>query len=570
LLISLLLTLVPSLLPAQKSAPAVSFSALVTSGTAPLEVQFYDESMGSITSWTWDFGDGGVSSERNPRHLYTAPGTYSVDLRVRGPLGSAGKTRADLVVVGPRVRPKQLPRSNVLLVVLDDIGVDRIGAYGEAPPGATAPCTPNLDQLAAQGVLFRRCYANPLCSPTRAQILTGRHGFRTGIGNLVDAGGLRTGLSASYERTLPEVLGRYDTALVGKWHLGHPGNDGLLHPLTSGFRWYAGSMYNLAVPPVDFGSGPVDCTPFGSLGYYNWVKTTTVAPGVLAQSCTSDYATTDTIDDAIQRAFVMRQRPWFLQVNLNAAHLPPELPPLALCPTPGTCATQYCQLPTPTTAEALDAMVEAADRELGRLFASIQAIDPDTYILVISDNGSEPAAARGASGSCFGPDRSKGTLFEGGIRVPLIVTGPGIAPAEVTNLVQATDLFATIAALTYSAATAEDSISFEPYLRGQLAPRRAFAYSELFTPNFTSPDKTASPFQPNSHLRAVTDGRFKLLRYTDLGGLEEEFLVDLQSDPCEQVDLSPGFGPVDPQTLTPEQEARYLALQAELQRLGVY
>jgi arylsulfatase A-like enzyme len=546
----------------------VSFSAVGTKGAAPLRVQFQDESRGQITSWSWDFGDGATSSERNPAHVYMAPGSYTVALRASSRTGSGTHTRAQVVAVSRPTLSGTLPRPNVVLIVLDDIGVDRVGAYGEAPAGAVEPCTPNLDALAANGLLFRNCYADPLCSPTRAQILTGRHGFRTGVGQLVDASGSRSGLSATFERTLPEILGTYDSSLVGKWHLGNASLDGLDHPLRSGFRYYSGSMYNLGVGPVDYGNGALDCTPFGPLGYYNWVKTENVGPGQLGQSCSSTYATTDTVDDAVASLFAM-QEPWFLQVNVNAAHLPPELPPPALCPNPGTCATQYCQIGTPSVAEALDAMVEALDRELGRLLASVQSVDPDAYILVISDNGSDPNAARGAQGSCFGPDRSKGTLFQGGIRVPLIVAGPSVVPGECTNLVQATDLFATIADLTHSAATAEDSVSFEPYLRGRLTPRRAYAYSELFTPNFVSPDKTSALFQPRAHLRAVIDGHYKLIRYSDQNGLVEDYYVDLLADPCELVDLAPGFGPGNPGNMTAERQTHYLGLRGELQRLGV-
>lgn len=569
MLFSLLSTLVLSFASAQSAAPLVSFTAIGTKGVAPLRVQFQDQSRGQITSWSWDFGDGATSSERNPTHFYRAPGIYDVRLRASGPAGSGTSARTQMVTVSRPTLGGLLPRPNVVLVVLDDIGVDRVGAYGEAPAGAVAPCTPNLDALAAGGLLFRNCYANPLCSPTRAQILTGRHGFRTGIGQLVDAGGSRTGLSAGFEASLPEMLSGYDTTLVGKWHLGHARRDGLNHPLRSGFRSFAGSMYNLNVGPVDFGSGPVDCSAFGQVGYYNWVKTQNVAPAQLGQSCSTTYATTDTVDDAVASLFTM-QEPWFLQVNVNAAHMPPELPPAALCPTPGTCATQYCQIATPDVAQAMDAIAEALDQELGRLFASVHAADPDAFILVISDNGSESAAARGPSGSCFGPDRSKGTLFQGGIRVPLIVSGPGVVPGECTNLVQATDLFATIADLTHSAAQAEDSISFEPYLRGRMTPRRNFAYSELFTPNFVSPDKTAVVFAPKAHLRAVTNGQYKLIRYSDENGLVEDYFVNLQADPCELVDLSPGFGPADTGTMTPEQQGQYVALGGELVRLGVF
>src|SRR5262245_49657108 len=83
---------------------------------------------------------------------------------------------------------------NIVLIVLDDVGLDELGAFCSVAPELQPPCTPNVDALAARGVLFRQAYASPLCSPTRAQTLTGRYGFRTGIGGLVEFEGGEPGL----------------------------------------------------------------------------------------------------------------------------------------------------------------------------------------------------------------------------------------------------------------------------------------------------------------------------------------------------------------------------------------
>lgn len=131
-------------------------------------------------------------------------------------------------------------QGNVLLVIADDVGVDRVAAYGEHPsPGRT----PQIDRLAERGVLFRNAWSNPYCSPTRATVLTGRHGFRTGVGFFV---GMTTphGLSLA-ETTLPEVLAPSHTSLaLGKWHLSSflQGAD---YPLAAGFAHHAGSLFNL-------------------------------------------------------------------------------------------------------------------------------------------------------------------------------------------------------------------------------------------------------------------------------------------------------------------------------------
>jgi arylsulfatase A-like enzyme len=481
-------------------------------------------------------------------------------------LGALGNVEACAAGVGSSERP------NLVLIVLDDVGLENLAPYCSVAPELQPACTPNLDALAASGVLFCQAYGNPLCSPTRAQILTGRHGFRTGIGGLVDFGGSRSGLSAELERTLPEVLAGYDSSLVGKWHLAHPGTDGLQHPLASGFRFYAGSLFNLSVAPVDFGAGPMPCweSLAGSAGYTRWVKTRDAGRGVLEQTCASTYATTDTADDAIARARAM-QAPWFLEVAFNAAHMPFQRPPRELCPPSDACAFQYGRVESETPADVTRAMIEALDHELGRLLAELRRIDPDVWIVVIGDNGTEIDAAVGPEGGCLGPDRVKGTLYQGGIRVPLIVSGPGVVPGVCDELVQATDLFATLCELAGVAATAADSRSLVPLLRGGRAPVRRAVYAEVFAPNFVSPDSGQTPpFTPRTHTRAVFDGRFKLLRYTDEDGRVEERLFDLAEDPCEQRDLSPKFGPADPARLTPLQAAHLRALQEELAALGVF
>jgi arylsulfatase A-like enzyme len=117
-------------------------------------------------------------------------------------------------LVTPEGRPP-----NVLIVLLDDVGTDKIGAYAEHPRPAH---TPNLDALAAEGVLFRNAWATPQCSPSRAALLTGRYGRRSGVGRTVQA------YESSYELppdelTLPEMLrgapDAWDSSEVGKWHL---------------------------------------------------------------------------------------------------------------------------------------------------------------------------------------------------------------------------------------------------------------------------------------------------------------------------------------------------------------
>ncbi|HTE05817.1 MAG TPA: sulfatase-like hydrolase/transferase, partial [Planctomycetota bacterium] len=117
---------------------------------------------------------------------------------------------------------------NVLLLVADDLGVDRVGAYAAVPdPGHT----PRIDALAAQGVLFRNAYANPVCSPTRITLLTGKYGFRTGMGLAMNYA-LDTFEVSPSEVCLPEALApSYRSFVFGKWHMSTKKVSGLLHPL---------------------------------------------------------------------------------------------------------------------------------------------------------------------------------------------------------------------------------------------------------------------------------------------------------------------------------------------------
>jgi len=445
-------------------------------------------------------------------------------------------------------------------VVLDDLGVDKVGAYHELPPDADVPCTPHLDALAAEGMLFRRAWANPMCSPTRAQILTGRHAFRTGVGMVFDHAIPEPGLSPA-ERTLPRILEGYQSALVGKWHLSGPVPGALSHPLDCGFSSWAGTLFNIATPAVALGAEtPPDCGARGPLGYSNWVK---VAPdpetGELRQGCTSTYATTDTVDDAIARAATLRA-PWFLEVSFNAAHQPASVPPEALWP-PEDCRSKSEE----PRFLVNHTMIAALDAELGRMLASIRALDPGVIVIVLADNGTSVPAAQGARGSCFAPERSKGTLYESGVRVPLIVAGPGIAHGESQALVAATDVYATLAELAGVVSTAEDSVSFVPALRGAAWGGRDTVYAEVFKPNFPRLDGPDAPeFRPDWHERALRDARYKLVLSTRKGETRES-LYDLERDPCETRDLL-----ADPETpLEPEAAEHRAALGAALDALGV-
>ncbi|MEM7310855.1 MAG: sulfatase-like hydrolase/transferase [Planctomycetota bacterium] len=424
-------------------------------------------------------------------------------------------------------------QDNVLIVVVDDVGIDQIPAYGL---GADLPPTPTLDSFAAEGVLFRNAYSNPVCSPTRAQVLTGRHAFRTGIGHIVGPGMTTPEFFqlAPEETILPEMLdlgtgGLYDHAAIGKWHL-YDGAVGFeTAPNDAGFNHFAGTPSNLG---------------FDFLAYYNWLK---VVDGSFF--VTTTYATTDQIDEAL--AFMSTApEPWLCYLAFSAAHVPFHEPPAQLH-TQDLSAADPITNPRPY----YKATVEAIDTELGRMKAGMGALFDRTNMFFLADNGTPFEVVIPP----FDPQHAKVTLYEGGCHVPFLVTGPAVAQpgTESDALVSMVDLFATIAELaavdldTVMPPGFElDSVSLLPYLADSSTPSlRRTVFSQLFGP------LGSAPYNLEGYM--LRDDRYKLIRVFTPGlpGYPVEF-YDLWNDPHEQNDLL-GVG------LTPDQLDRLRDLELE-------
>ncbi len=409
--------------------------------------------------------------------------------------------------------PARKVKPNVVIVIADDMGVDLIGTYAE---GVNPPCTPTFDALAAEGLLFRNAWANPACSPTRAALFTGRYGFRTGIGDV--AGGQTPGLDLA-EIALPEAMPGYASSFLGKWHLA--GSQGNNHPNDTGFGHFAGVIGG------------------GVQNYYNWSKVTNGQT-----SNVGTYITTEITDDAIAEVLSLPE-PFLCVVSYNAPHSPWQEPPMALCPG-STCAQSFCMnLPqNPSNTELAKAMVEAMDAEFGRLLQAIDARDPGTIVMFMGDNGSPGQVSE----TPFESGHAKGSVYEGGLNVPLIIRGAGVQAGESQAIVSTVDLYATAVDLAGFRSTAEDSVSLVPLFRNPRGSVRDLAYGERFNGN--SPPYTG-------HRRALRGERYKLIR---TGQNNEEF-YDLQNDPFELNDLLPG--------LNAAQQAAYDAMDAEFAALGV-
>jgi len=359
------------------------------------------------------------------------------------------------------------PLRNVLILVADDLGVDMLSCYGV---GSAPPPTPHLERMASEGVLFRNAWALPTCSPTRATIQTGRFPFRNSIGCVISTYSGGPGLPLD-ELTLPEMLdqgtgGRYAHAAIGKWHLGTSQVGDQLAPNLAGYGYFAGSLQ-------------------GQLAAYDsWTR---VVNGVGAHE--SRYATSVAVDDAL--AWIGAQtRPWLCYVAFQAPHAPFHRPPPALHTRslPFLDPAPWCGASGGDPRPFYDAMVEALDTEIGRLLAGLSPLErARTTVIFLGDNGSDSCLIRPPLPS----SHCKSTLYEGGLRVPLIVSGAGVTrPGVSTALVESSDLFATVAEIAGVDLAARfpgrrfDSVSLlpsvaDPARRGE----RLWLYAENYTPN---------------------------------------------------------------------------------------
>ena len=417
------------------------------------------------------------------------------------------------------------PGGNVLLIVADDLGIDNLSLFGLAP---NPPPTPTIDSLAAEGVLFTNAYAYSVCSPTRGALMTGRYGRRTGAANVIPWTSSWFELSLD-EVILPEMLAlspwhAYANAALGKWHLGSfDAPSASDHPVLSGFDTHAGSPGNLDVNTIP-----------GTTDYYHWQK---LVDGEVTTSDT--YATTDTTDDAIAQIAQLPE-PWFTYVAYNAPHSPWHVPPADL--------HGYINLDETSPNDLkYDAAVEALDTEMGRLLASLSADVRDrTTVIFMADNGT-PRAVIAAP---FDFSRGKSTPYEGGIHVPLIVSGPLVNQPGTTSdaLVHAIDIYPTVAhiagvrlqdvtrpdLLGDESPVAIDGQSLARWLVDPTEPSvRETLYTEQLAPN-------GGPEYSIEDIGIARNGRWKLISYPDYN----EFF-DLDSAVYDEgIDLLPGpLGP---------------------------
>jgi len=404
---------------------------------------------------------------------------------------------------GPALAQEKPAKPHILHIVADDLGWKDVGFNG-----CTDIKTPNLDQLAAGGAKFSQFYVQSMCTQTRAALMTGRYPFRYGLQTAVIPSVSAYGLDTE-EKLMPEVLkaAGYQTALIGKWHLGHA--DKIWWPRQRGFDYHYGAMI-----------GELDYFTHEEHGVLDWYRENEPVKE-------EGYTTQLLGNDAVKRIETHdAATPLYVYLAFNAPHTPYQAPQEYL--------DRYASIEDPTR-RIYAAMVSCLDDEIGRVVAALdkKGMRENTLIFFHSDNGgTKNAMFAGVMADVSkikipcdnGPYRDgKASLFEGGTRVCAFANWPGkIKAGEVDGLIHGVDLFATFASL--AGASTEgckplDGVDVWPTVSsGADSPREEIVYN-------------VEPFRG-----AVRQGDWKLIWRTMLPSSVD--LYHLPEDPSEQKNLA--------------------------------
>lgn len=421
-------------------------------------------------------------------------------------------------------------KPNVVFILVDDMGWKDLGCYG-----STFHETPHIDALAAGGVRFTDAYAaSPVCSPTRASILSGKHPARVHITDWIPGNDPKNrpllGPQDQHELPLDELtLGEafkaagYATGYIGKWHLGDKGH----YPEDQGFDVNIAGHH--AGHPASY------FYPYkNSYGYYD-------VPG-LEDGHEGEYLTERLTDEAVGFIEKKKERPFFLYLSYYSVHTPIQpktslkekyaakkagLGPSAL---PEYRQEHDAQTRLRQDHSGYAAMVESVDTGVGRVRAALksQGLDENTVIVFMSDNGGLSTVPHPGPASVFPLRAGKGWVYEGGIRVPMIMAWPGqIHGGQSTDTpVMSTDFYPTLLSLAGLKSRPEqhrDGVDLGPLLRGGAIDRDFLVWHY--------PHYHGSRHRPAS---AIRQGNWKLVYSYEEGQTE---LYNLADDIEEQHDL---------------------------------
>lgn len=319
-------------------------------------------------------------------------------------------------------QPTPSTTPNVILIMADDLGYGDLGCYG-----STTIATPHLDSLAARGIRLTDFHSNaPVCTPTRAALLTGKYQQRSGLEGVIYVKGetRQVGLDTTVLTLAKRMRHKgYATGIMGKWHLGYKPE---YNPVHHGFDTFYG-----------YTSGNIDYhSHYDNASIYDWWHNLDT---IREEGYVTDLITRHAVDFIEQH----RREPFFLYVAHEAPHVPfqgRDDPAFRSADT-----TDYFG-PVADKSRAYREMIEVMDEGVGAIMQALRTngLEENTIVIFVSDNGA--VAKYGDNGGLNG---QKGTLLEGGHRVPAIVYWKGkITPRTSSATVMSMDIFPTVVALT--------------------------------------------------------------------------------------------------------------------------
>ncbi len=392
-------------------------------------------------------------------------------------------------------------KPHILYIVADDLGWKDVGFHG------SDILTPSIDGLAETGVRFEQFYAQPMCTPTRACLMTGRYPFRYGLQTAVIPSGHTYGLPTD-EWLLPQALKEagYQTAIIGKWHLGHA--DRKYWPRQRGFDYQYGPLI-----------GEIDYYTHEQHGVLDWFRNNEPLKE-------EGYSTTLIGNEAVKLVEEHDPAtPLYLYLTFNAPHTPYQAPQEYL--------DRYKHVAEPSR-RAYSAMITAMDDQIGRVLEALdkKKMRNDTLIVFHSDNGGvrnamfagELDMSKVVIPCDNGPYRDgKGSLYEGGTRVAALANWPGhIQPGVVDQMIHVVDMYPTLAKLA-GASTAKckplDGLDvWSTISEGKPSPRTEIIYN-------------IEPFRAG-----IRDKDWKLVWRTPLPSSVE--IYNIHEDPFEKNDVA--------------------------------
>jgi len=406
----------------------------------------------------------------------------------------------------------KMRRPNLIFLLTDDQAQWAVGAYGNDDIH-----TPNMDKLAEEGILFTRAFTAPVCSPSRAMIMTGLYAHQVGIDDWI-APGEEEGLDPK-ATTLAELFKRagYTTALIGKWHLGH--KKEIYHPLKRGFDYFMGFL----------GGGNRPMNP------------TLIVEGEERQL--QGYLTDILTDDAIRFIREHRDKPFALFLHTRAPHAP-------YTPVPEEDMAHYIgkTFKAPKVEGVPDervqeeyrgyyASVSSIDRNLGRLLDELDSLGlaENTIVILMGDNGymigHHGLLSKGNAFVMGKRGQRRPNMFELSILVPLIIRWPAVIKpgSRCDEMVCSTDFMPTFIDILRECGCdvpelKTEGMSMLPLLRGEQVKWR----DELFL-------LYDMHHGAEAHMRMIRTKRWKLVLHYEEGGQHE--LYDLENDPGEERNL---------------------------------